>query len=130
MICPILKLTVRSELALSPRCRPLPFHRVRFAGCNYLRPELYGAITLAFGQRVMPGNQLLLLPNRGTRIPANAERRGEGMQLILSVSRQTKQRERRGRPAKEEPAPISQFIHVHSHGILHLATLPMAKEPP
>ena len=77
---------------------------------------------LAFGQYVVPGNQLLLWPDRGTRVPANAAPRSEGMQLILSVSRQAKQRRRRGRPAKEEPSPISQFIHVHSHGILHSVT--------
>jgi hypothetical protein len=52
-----------------------------------LRSELYRAITLAFSQQVVPGNQLLLWPNRGTRIAANAEPRREGMQLILSVSR-------------------------------------------
>jgi hypothetical protein len=51
------------------------------------RSELYSAITLAFSQQVVPGNQLLLWPNRGTRIAANAEPRREGMQLILSVSR-------------------------------------------
>jgi hypothetical protein len=107
-----------SELAFSPHGRPLPFHLVRFTDCDHLRTELYGAITLALGQQVVPGNQLLLWPNRGTRVPANAEPRGEGMQLILSVSRQAKQRRRRGRPAKEEPTPIAQFIHVHSHGIL------------
>jgi hypothetical protein len=56
-----------------------------------LRSEFYGAITLAFGQRVVPGNQLLLWPNRGTRIPANTKPRSEGMQLILSVSRQAEQ---------------------------------------
>jgi hypothetical protein len=49
-----------SELALSPHGRPLPFHLVCFAGCNYLRSELYSAITLALGQQVVPGNQLLL----------------------------------------------------------------------
>jgi hypothetical protein len=76
-----------SELAFSPHGRPLPFHLVRFAGCNYSRSELYRAITLAFSQQVVPGNQLLLWPNRGTRVPANAEPRSEGMQLILSVSR-------------------------------------------
>jgi hypothetical protein len=38
-----------------------------------LSSELYGAITLAFGQQVVPGNKLLLWPNRGTRVPANAE---------------------------------------------------------
>ena len=81
-----------SELALSPRGRPLPFHLVRFAGCDYLRSEFYGAITLAFGQHVVPGNQLLLWPDRGTRVTANAEARSEGMQLILSISRQAKQR--------------------------------------
>jgi hypothetical protein len=119
-----------SGLALSPHGRPLSFYLVRFAGRNYLRSELYGAITLALGQRVMSGNQLLLWPDRGARVPANAEPRSEGMQLILSVSRQAEQRRRRGRPAKEEPTPIAQFIHVHSYGILHSATLPMAKEPP
>src|SRR5580700_382959 len=119
-----------SELALSPHGRPLPFHLVRFAGCNYLRSELYSAITLALGQQVVPGNQLLLRPDRGTRVPANAEPGSEGMQLILGVSRQAEQRRRRGRPAEEEPSPIAQFIHVHSHGILHSVTLPMAKEPP
>jgi hypothetical protein len=36
-----------------------------------LRSELYGAITLAFGQQVVSGNQLLLWSNRGTRVPAN-----------------------------------------------------------
>ena len=129
-IYPIPKLTVRVQNWLSPRGRPLSFHLVRFAGCNYLCAEFYGAITLAFGQQVVPGNQLLLWPDRGTRVPANTEPRSEGMQLILSVSRQAKQRRRRGRPAQEEPTPISQLIHVHSHGILHSATLPMAKEPP
>jgi hypothetical protein len=59
-----------SELAFSPHGRPLPFHLVHFAGCNYSRSELYRAITLAFSQQVVPGNQ-----------------RREGMQLILSVSR-------------------------------------------
>jgi hypothetical protein len=117
-----------SELALSPHGCPLPFHLVRFAGCYHLRSELYGAITLALGQQVVPGNQLLLWPGRGTRVPANAEPRSEGMQLILSVSRQAKQRRRRGRPAHEEPTPISQFVHVHSHGILHSVALPVAKE--
>ena len=53
-----------SELAFSPHGRPLPFHLVRFAGCNYSRSELYRAITLAFSQQVVPGNQLLLWPNR------------------------------------------------------------------
>jgi hypothetical protein len=131
IIGPIPKLTVRVQNWLSPRHgRPLPFHLVRFARCNYLRSELYRAITLAFGQQVVPGNQLLLWPDLGTMIPANAEPRSEGMQLILSVSRQAKQRRRRGRPAKEEPSPISQFIRVHSHGILHSVTLPMAKKPP
>jgi hypothetical protein len=95
-----------------------------------MRTELYGPITLAFGQHVVPGNQLLPWPDRGTRVPANAELRSEGMQLILSVSRQAKQRRRRSRPAIEEPTPIAQFIHVHSHGILHSVTLPMAKAPP
>ena len=61
-----------------PHGRPLPFHLVRFSGCNYLRPELYRAITLAFSQQVVPGNQLLLWPNRGTGIAANAEPRREG----------------------------------------------------
>jgi hypothetical protein len=78
----------------------------------------------------VPGNQLLLWPDRGTGVPANAEPGSEGMQPILSVSRQAEQRRRRGRPAEEEPSPIPQFIHVHSHGILHSVTLPMAKEPP
>jgi hypothetical protein len=95
-----------------------------------LRSELYGAITLAFGQQVVPGNQLLLWPDRVTRVPANAEPRSEGMQLILTVSRQAEQWGRQGRPAQEEPTPISQFIHVHSYGILHSVNLPMAKEPP
>jgi len=40
-----------------------------------LRAELYGPIMLAFGQYVVPGNQLLLWPDRGTRVPANAEPR-------------------------------------------------------
>ena len=54
-----------SELAFSPHGRPLPFHLVRFTDCNYSRSELYRAITLAFSQQVVPGNQLLLWPNRG-----------------------------------------------------------------
>jgi hypothetical protein len=58
-----------SELALSPRGRPLPFHLVRFAGCNYLRSELYGAITVAFGQQVVPGNQLLLWLGKYSEVP-------------------------------------------------------------
>jgi hypothetical protein len=95
-----------------------------------LRSELYSVITLAFGQQVVPGNHLLLRPDRVTRIPANAEPRSEGMQLILSVSRQAEQRRRRGRPAHEEPTPISPFIHVHSHGTLRSVTLPMAKDHP
>jgi hypothetical protein len=113
-----------SELALSPHGRPLSFHLVRIAGCNYLRSEFYGAITLALGQQVVPGNQLLLWPDLGTRVPANAEPRSEGVQLILGVSRQAEHRRRRGRPAHEEPTPISQLVHVHSHGILHSVTLP------
>src|SRR5690349_4336442 len=116
-----------SELALSPHGRPLPFHLLRFTGCDHLRTELYGAITLALGQQVVPGNQLLLWPNRGTRVPANAKPLSEGMQLILIISRQAEHRRRRGRPAIEEPTPISQLVHVHSHGILHSVTLPMAK---
>ena len=40
----------RTLLALSSHGRPLLFHSVRFVGCNYLRAELHGAITLACGQ--------------------------------------------------------------------------------
>jgi transposase len=58
-----------SELALSSRGGTLPFHLVRFASCNYLRSELYGPITLAFGQYVSPGNQLLLWPDGGYQGP-------------------------------------------------------------
>jgi hypothetical protein len=41
---------------MAARCR---FHLVRFATCNYPRAELYGAITLALAQRVVPGDRLL-----------------------------------------------------------------------
>jgi hypothetical protein len=119
-----------TNLALSPHGGPLAFHLVRFAGRDYLRSEPYGTITLAFGQKVVPGNQLLLWPDRGPRVPANAEPRSERMQLILGVSGQAEHRRRRGRPAHEEPTPISQLIHVHSRGILHSVILPKAKEPP
>jgi hypothetical protein len=83
-----------SGLALPPRGSPLPFHLARFAGRKYLSSEFYGAITLAFGQRVVPGNQLLLWSHRVTRVPANTETCSEGMQLILSVSGQAEQRRR------------------------------------
>ena len=40
----------------------------------------------------MPSGQLLPRPDGATRVPANAEPRREGMQLIFSVSRQAEQR--------------------------------------
>ena len=114
---------------LSPHGRPLPFQLVRFAGRNCLRSELYGAITLALGQYVVPGNQLLLRPNRGNRGPGECQASQRRHQLILSVSRQAKHRRRRGDPAKEQPTLTSQFIYVHSHGILHSLALRMATGP-
>jgi hypothetical protein len=73
-------------------------------------------VTLALGQRVVLGDQLVLWTDWASWVAANAKSFSKRMELILSVSRQAKHRRWRRYPAHEESALTTQFVHIYSHG--------------
>jgi hypothetical protein len=100
------------------RC-PLLFDLGYFLLRNRLCPEFNGAVTLASGHGIVPGNRHLLRPDEAAWLKSLARKTepcSELVQLILSVGREVKPRVR-CRP-DAEPRLVPHLVSVDSHVIL------------